>query len=436
MHSTPRRRRWPRLLLPLVLALILLPVLLGLQREPLLPPATQQRGGGQLATEARLLWQQMRPGAAPPGAMRHTRFGEAQLNALLDQAAAAQGGRWRAQLRIGEQRLQLLAQHPAPGLPAWLNLRLEWDLREARPGQLPPLTAARLGRLPLPASWLQPLALELLQRRAGLRIEPLLPMIESWRAAPQQLWLNWRWRPDRAAQAVATLWSAAERDALRDQHRGLRDALQAWPAALPVELEPLLRQQARRAQGRVEAQGADPAAELRALLTVLTLQSLGRDLGHWLPELAEAGPAPQAALYLRGRDDMSQHFLLAALLSWQGGERLALALGLAKELADARVGSGFSFNDLAADEAGTRFGRLCAEQPARVLGLLAQGLPAAAYFPDIEGLPEFLPEAEFRRRYGRVGSPAYEAEMGRARQRVDALPLYRDHVAAPASSPW
>ena len=35
---------------------------------------------------------------------------------------------------------------------------------------------------------------------------------------------------------------------------------------------------------------------------------------------------------------------------------LAQAIGLAKEVADARAGSGFSFNDMAANLAGTRFG--------------------------------------------------------------------------------
>jgi hypothetical protein len=132
---------------------------------------------------------------------------------------------------------------------------------------------------------------------------------------------------------------------------------------------------------------------------------------------------------LAQRDDMPMHFLLAALLSWDAGPRVTTALGLAKELADARVGSGFSFNDLAADEAGNRFGQLCATSPAWVLQRLAEGLKESDFFPNIQGLPEFMPEAEFRRRYGAVGSPAYELVMAEVQQRLAQIPLYRSQPA-------
>lgn len=426
----PSARRWPWWLALTLLLLLVLALGLAVQRAPALEPVPPAAGGAQLATEARLLWQQLRPGAAPAGALRRTRLGERELNALLDQAARTQGGRWRAQLSIDPDQLRLQAQHPLPGLPSlWLNLQLAWDLRQPRPGQLPPLQSARLGRLPLPSGLIEWLAGRWLQQRLGSSPEPLLTMLEGWQAGPRQLWLSWRWRPEQAAQAVAALWSPAERQALVAQHLGLRQALRDWPAFSAVELEPVLRHLSQQALRRVTDEGADPATELRAVLLVLGLQSLGRDLGAWLPEARADGPAPPVRLVIADRDDMAQHFLLAALLSWQGGERLSQALGLAKELADARVGSGFSFNDLAADEAGNRLGRLGAAQPGHLLAQLASELPSSAYFPDIGGLPEFLHEAEFRARYGRVGSPAYEAEMNKVRARVAALPLYQQRPA-------
>lgn len=412
----------------LLLLTLLLLAALALQRAPVLAPVPPGGGGGaQLATEARLLWQQLRPAAAPAGALRRTRLGERELNALLDQAARTQGGLWRAQLTIEPEQLRLRAQHPLPGLPGfWLNLQLDWDLREPQAGRLPPLQSARLGRLPLPSRWVEGLATYWLQQRIGGSLDQLLTMLEGWQAWPRQLWLNWRWRPEQAAQAVAALWSPAERQALLEQHRSLRLALRDWPAFGAVELEPVLRFLSQQALQRVDQGGADAATELRAVLLVLGLQSLGRDLGAWLPEAKAEGRAAPVRLVIGNRDDMAQHFLLAALLSWQGGERLAQALGLAKELADGRVGSGFSFNDLAADEAGNRFGRLGATEPRRLLERLAGDLGSAAYFPDIEGLPEFLHERQFRARYGQLGSPAYEAEMARVRARVEALPLYQD----------
>ena len=123
---------------------------------------------------------------------------------------------------------------------------------------------------------------------------------------------------------------------------------------------------------------------------------------------------------------MAQHFLISAWLTWQGGQRLTEALGLAKELSDAqRGGSGFSFNDLAADAAGERFGRACAAAPVTLLAALATGLRDGAFFPDTSDLPEFLPAAEFQRRFGGVTGAGYRQLRARIPSRVDGLPLYR-----------
>ena len=224
---------------------------------------------------------------------------------------------------------------------------------------------------------------------------------------------------------MAGLWSPAERAALRAQHQLLGELLAGVLPQHAVELPQLLTPMAAAALQRVSQGGGDAAAELRALLAVLALQTVGRDIRPWLPEAQALPPSPPVLLLLAGRDDMASHFLIAALLSWQGGERVSAALGLAKELADARSGSGFSFNDLAADAAGTRFGQFAAQQPTELLAALASGPPPAAYFPDIAGLPEFLSEAEFRRRYGELGSPAYQQEMAKVRERVAALPIYQ-----------
>ena len=45
--------------------------------------------------------------------------------------------------------------------------------------------------------------------------------------------------------------------------------------------------------------------------------------------------------------------------------------------------------------------------------------------PRLDDLPEGLPEAEFRRRFGSVDSPAYRKLADAIEARLDALPLYR-----------
>jgi hypothetical protein len=94
---------------------------------------------------------------------------------------------------------------------------------------------------------------------------------------------------------------------------------------------------------------------------------------------------------------------------------------------DSRGGSGFSFNDIAADRAGTRFGELAtsSEVAAKTLQRrVAKGIVDADLLPKVSDLPEFMPEPEFKRRYGGIGAPAYNAMMRDIEQRLSALPLY------------
>ncbi|MBB5205257.1 hypothetical protein HNQ51_002576 [Inhella inkyongensis] len=433
MSVSPRSRwrvlRWLWLLIPLSLVLVLA---LSLQGEPLVAPPTSGLAvdAGHLS-RAQLLIRRLDPRAQARGSRHAVRLSQSDLNVLLTQFSNPQRA---AQFAIEPTQARLALSLQASMLPTrpWLNLQLEW----APPPEVsvlqsewPRLRSARIGRLPLPPSWVEALAKHWLERQYGSAALEALNLVERWRFEQQALWLRWQWQPEQATAALAGLWTPAERAALISQHQ----AWQAWATqnlANPQPLMPVMQVLAKAALERVQRQNQDGATELRALLLQLTLRTLGRDLSPLLPEAA--GPKQRRVLVLKGRDDMAQHFVLSAWLNWQGGDRLTRVLGLAKELADARGGSGFSFNDLAADAAGERFGRACAANPVAVLAALATGLDEAAVFPEVADLSEFLSEAEFRRRYGTVGSPAYQAEMARIQSRIAALPLYR---GLPASSP-
>ena len=60
----------------------------------------------------------------------------------------------------------------------------------------------------------------------------------------------------------------------------------------------------------------------------LALRAVGRDVAPLLGE--PGGPGRGLGLQLGGREDMAQHFLISAWLTWQGGQRLTEALGLAR----------------------------------------------------------------------------------------------------------
>ncbi|MBI3271286.1 MAG: hypothetical protein HYZ53_19950 [Planctomycetes bacterium] len=136
---------------------------------------------------------------------------------------------------------------------------------------------------------------------------------------------------------------------------------------------------------------------------------------------------------LRGRNDWVRHFLVSAALVALVGEEAARLAGVQKELADARgmsagKGTGFSFGDLCADEAGVRFavwlGREPAQAPAR-LASWARSFTATDFFPVAKDLPECLPEEEFRARYGGVGGGAYREMVAEIVRRIRECPGYR-----------
>ena len=53
------------------------------------------------------------------------------------------------------------------------------------------------------------------------------------------------------------------------------------------------------------------------------------------------------------------------------------------------------------------------------------GVRDADILPPVSDLPEFMPEAEFKRRYGGIGAPAHKSMMADIERRIAALPLYR-----------
>ena len=176
-----------------------------------------------------------------------------------------------------------------------------------------------------------------------------------------------------------------------------------------------------------EQRGGDAAAEHRAAIIVMAFYVNGKGLGAIIPA-ARQWPVPAVlGVTLAGRDDFSQHFTVSAALAATAGSPLSDAIGLYKELEDSRGGAGFSFNDIAADRAGTRFGELATGPDGgtrKLQALLKAGVRDEDLVPHTADLPEFLRAAEFRRRYGGVGAPAYAKIMKDIEQRIAALPLY------------
>jgi hypothetical protein len=126
---------------------------------------------------------------------------------------------------------------------------------------------------------------------------------------------------------------------------------------------------------------------------------------------------------MRGRRDLTQHFVISAFLTGQFGSYVADAAGVAKELADLEGRSGFSFADLAADQAGIRFARHVLSQHV-TLAELAERFSVSDYLPTVDDLPEGLDREMFQQQYGDPSGAPYQGIVAQIRERIEALPPY------------
>lgn len=133
-------------------------------------------------------------------------------------------------------------------------------------------------------------------------------------------------------------------------------------------------------------------------------------------------------VFLYKRIDLAQHFIGSAAIVVSTNGQVAKVVGEEKELSDAQIGSGFSFIDLAADRAGTRFGELATANPEKARKL-QQAMAAITdykdFMPDVLDLPEHMYEAEFKQRFQAINSPAYLEVSKTIDSRIAEIPLYK-----------
>jgi len=127
---------------------------------------------------------------------------------------------------------------------------------------------------------------------------------------------------------------------------------------------------------------------------------------------------------VRGRRDLAQHFFISAYLTSALGSEAATAAGFAKELLDAQGNSGFSFADIAADRAGTRFANGVLKNHFS-LAALEKSFQVDAFVPGVEGLPEGLSAAQFKARFGKKDAPQVIDQLKEIDRRIQTLPPYR-----------
>lgn len=383
------------------------------------------------AQQARAFYHDLHRVAAGDAKTERWEVSEATLDGALSAAGRIIPG-LAAQADVGERSVTILASLPLIRDLLWLNVRSRIGesssslvLEELRVGRLalPPglvVDAARfLGDLVLGDR----LASKALAAVGEVRTEPPIVAVRLDLDGIDRERLGERLREIRGRLA-----GSGDRERIYVYLWHLREATAA--ATLPGEgsLVAYLRfavEQAAALAGTKQA-GSD-VEELRAALYALALYCGDAQFGT-LVGVSPPGGDMQGCrdVELAGRSDLRQHFVLSAALEAATSTSAAFGIGELKELLDsAPEGSGFSFDDMAADIAGARFAQTLLGLPrARWADFVARLEKDADVMPPVADLPSGMAEAAFRAQFGDLESPEYRKMLDEIDRRTAALPLH------------
>lgn len=325
-----------------------------------------------------------------------------------------------AAIRLDRGSLDLQASLRVRGLgeDRFLNVRVA----AASAGGRPRVEAVWFGRLRVPGWLAEPTLRAALGFVGG---KATADLIQSVGISRENLRIAYRWEPELLETLRRRLVMDADADRLKLFHERLVELVAAQGSRQQVAIKSLLSG----LFGLASTRASDvPVADNRAILMVLGAYANHRSLEPLVPSARDWTVPRRLTLTLDGRKDLARHFLTSAALAVTGGGFLSDTIGVYKEIVDAKEGSGFSFTDLAANRAGTRFAELATKSPeaARNVWQLFSGpVQERDFMPRIEGLPEFLSESAFQTRFGEVGSPAYNRFAREIEQRISSLSLYR-----------
>jgi hypothetical protein len=372
---------------------------------------------------AQALFRKHDPRQGAPGVLQSLSLTTGEVNRLLNYAVALKSiYGMEAELTPGSAIIDTSLKLPHTPFGDYLNVSVELQADHG----VATIAAVQLGDLALPgvlARWGGQLAHRMLSRDPAYAAITL--SIRRVDFQEDRVTLDYAWQPQLLTQlqrkSAALLIDDAERTRMLAYANFIQKQIRPLPQGARLSLYRLVQPVFAYAATR----SGDAAAENRAAVTALAAYVGGVSLPHLLQNKGmNIRREPPVLPRLHGRADFSQHYLIAAALSVNGGSGFANALGLAKEEDDAVGGSGFSFTDLAADRAAARLGeRLSGADAVLTQQRLAHADSDADLMPDFSDLPEFMPDAEFKRRFGGVGSARYDAMIHEIDKRLILHPL-------------
>lgn len=424
-----------RTLLLLVLSLPLLLAVMMLSREPLVPatpPLTSQETDRvqQLLIDndpRRLLDEQEQRIILKEG------DADVLLRYLLAETGLDREVHGRIDIEEGLAILELSSSLPASWLDTWLNIRITF-----RDDRQPLIIAdARIGTLELPAPLLDFLLDDFLTRFADdpnvRMLTSLVDTIEHVDLNPDLVVITGQWNDDGISmfseQARDFLLSAEEQDLIGDYYHLLIDTETALLAenrervSLNVLMAPLFQQAFERAMD-----GIDPVRENRALLLALALYMSDMDLDRLVGEADEtiSNHQRRVMVTLHSRLDLAQHLAISAAISASASASLAEIISVYKEVHDARYRSGFSFDDLTANQTGIALGNIATadHSSAHRLQRMLRGVSDEnQYMPDITQA-EVMNESAFAEYYSDQQSEAFVERLEGINDSIVERPVF------------
>ncbi|MCK9605426.1 MAG: hypothetical protein M0R33_03130 [Methylomonas sp.] len=406
------------LLVCLLVSLLIIMGLLAIEDTPQLNPRVSL-SPQQIAKVKRLL-ERNDPRRLRAGSVAKAILGQEELDLALNYAVNQYaGGASRVIVEQGKARVQATLPLPWHMSGGFLNFHIQ--LKQTN--TLPEISTMTVGHLPVPGFIANSLV------NFGLRLMPVAidwhqlgRMVKTVRFSMRRMAVTYTWQGDLQAQLGSVLLSSREREQLLVYQTRLAELTRTGKHA--IGLITLLNALFQLAEQRSEQTTA--IQENRAVIRVLAFYVTHKDLGQLMPSNTRWPRPVWRSVLLQNRDDFTKHYLVSALLAADAGSPLANAVGLYKEIQDSRGGSGFSFNDLAADRAGTQMGeRAIGEQTAGSIQKFLVAATESDIMPETADLPEFMPEAEFKRRYGGLESDGYQNMMKEIERRVALLPINR-----------
>lgn len=409
-----------------MLCLVLL--LLAVEPQPLLIP----RPGAVNAQDAHEVFRETWRKTGVVAGKKTVQLSANDLEAAVNYLIARKRLEGAVNASLEGDRLRLIATLRLPTASAsFLNLRLlaEDGSPNAR------IMGLQIGKLVLPGFLVNGFLQGEFRRRGLLRDGTAAPgMIDSIRIIGDRLHITFGERWHATAQLRKLVDEAVGRERLVAYHERLVTVVNESGSRRFIRLDQLLKPLFLMALQR--SQENDPALENKAVILLLATYVNGYDL--LLGSGSGTAALPARVVLLRKREDLTRHFLTSAALALAGHRSFADMIGMAKELNDTHSGSGFSFTDLAANQAGTLFGKRASSSryARKIQRILSENAEEAVFLPDLSDLPENLHGPDFRERFGDIYSSEFDRYKRLIDERIARLPLYSELDAQVRDSEW